>query len=161
MQQIRIRSIEARHIARILEIQEEARLSSWSAEGYIEELRLPNAIMLRAEAESGEIVGFIVGRIVPASADTVEIDAEIYNIGVATAARRSGIGTELLKAFLSACGQAGVSNVWLEVRASNGPAIGFYQDNGFIISGERTNFYADPTENALLMRLGLSRPYSA
>jgi ribosomal-protein-alanine N-acetyltransferase len=52
---------------------------------------------------------------------------------------------------------AGVSEVILEVRASNAAAVGFYRALGFAENGRRARYYADPEEDALLMRLGLER----
>jgi ribosomal-protein-alanine N-acetyltransferase len=45
--------------------------------------------------------------------------------------------------------------VWLEVRESNHKAIAFYVKNGFEQVQTRPNFYENPREAALLMRLKL------
>jgi len=41
------------------------------------------------------------------------------------------------------------------VRASNGAAIGFYRAQGFAETGRRPRYYADPEEDAILLRLGI------
>ena len=41
----------------------------------------------------------------------------------------------------------------LEVRESNAPAIALYEKCGFVFCGIRKDYYTDPKENALLMRL--------
>ncbi len=53
---------------------------------------------------------------------------------------------------------AGVTEVILEVRASNQPALGLYRRLGFVETGRRPGYYMDPpepAEDAVLMRLGL------
>ena len=43
----------------------------------------------------------------------------------------------------------------LEVRTSNGAAQGLYRAGGFVECGRRLRYYADPEEDAVLMRMGL------
>jgi ribosomal-protein-alanine N-acetyltransferase len=47
---------------------------------------------------------------------------------------------------------AGVSEVELEVRVSNGWALRVYGGAGFVEVGRRRGYYADPLEDAVLMR---------
>ena len=56
------------------------------------------------------------------------------------------------------CRERRVENIWLEVRESNTRAIVFYTRNGFERVQTRTNFYENPREHAILMRLRLSEP---
>ena len=48
---------------------------------------------------------------------------------------------------------SGVDNVLLEVRVSNQPALAFYEALGFVKTRLRPGYYADPIEDAVLMRL--------
>ena len=48
--------------------------------------------------------------------------------------------------------------ITLEVRKSNLPAIRCYQKHGYLLVGERKNFYENPQENALLMTKFLTAP---
>ena len=50
---------------------------------------------------------------------------------------------------------AEVTEVLLEVRASNQQATAFYRALGFAESGRRLRYYADPVEDAVLMSLRL------
>ena len=45
----------------------------------------------------------------------------------------------------------GVSDITLEVRETNVPAISLYEKLGFEEAGIRKNFYEKPVENALIM----------
>ena len=153
MSEIRFRKIETRNIAELIEIAESTGLSHWSAQNYIDEQKNPNAIMLRLEDESNSTIGFIVGRIVPASDDELEVDAEIYNIAVVETDQRQGNGQLLLDEFIRNCLVSNVRHLWLEVRASNEKALAFYTSNGFWPITRRRDFYNYPVEDAILMRL--------
>ncbi len=54
--------------------------------------------------------------------------------------------------------QKGITEVMLEVRGSNEPALGFYRRLGFVRTGVRRSYYAEPQEDAVLMRLSLVGP---
>lgn len=153
MSELRFRQIESRNIAELIEIAQCAGLSHWSAQNYIDELKNPNAIMLRLESDANLTIGFIVGRIVPASDDELAVDAEIYNIAVVDAAKRQGNGQLLLDEFIGTCLTSNVRHLWLEVRASNAGAIAFYNANGFLPITRRRDSYNDPVEDGILMRL--------
>jgi ribosomal-protein-alanine N-acetyltransferase len=49
----------------------------------------------------------------------------------------------------------GLYGLNLEVRASNGRAIGFYRAFGFQQTGLRPRYYSNPEEDAVLFRLDL------
>lgn len=149
----RIRSVEVSNVADLIRIGEETNLSPWTAQHYLDEIKDPNAIMLRAVAEDNSTLGFVVGRRVPGGAIETRLDAEIYNIAVARDRQGSGFGQQLFDAFAYQCRVSGVEHIWLEVRESNKQAIGFYEKNGFEKVQTRNYFYSDPREHALLMRL--------
>jgi ribosomal-protein-alanine N-acetyltransferase len=69
--------------------------------------------------------------------------------------QRRGIGRRLVVALVAELERAEVEKLHLEVRASNGIAIAFYHSLGFIETGHRTRYYADPVEDAVLMELRL------
>jgi len=136
-------------ISQLERIAEESSLSSWTRQGYIDEIERPDSIFLLAETADDVIVGFIIGRIVPGP------DAEIYNIAVAENARRQGVGNGLMLEFISRCKASKVESIWLEVRESNTNAVKFYSDAGFEEISLRPQFYNDPVEDAIVMRLEL------
>jgi ribosomal-protein-alanine N-acetyltransferase len=97
---------------------------------------------------SGEICGFAVASLLPP-------EGELEVIAVLQAGQRLGLGRQLLGALLEKVRQAGVVALVLEVRASNAAAIGLYRTVGFHQVGSRAGYYADPVEDAVLMRLNL------
>ncbi|HEX3101268.1 MAG TPA: N-acetyltransferase [Pyrinomonadaceae bacterium] len=151
----RIRPVDASHIADLIRIGEETNLSIWTAQNYLDELLVPESIMLRLESETNETIGFVVGRVVQGGTIETEIDTEIYNVAIIESEQRKGFGQRLFDAFAAKCRETGVANIWLEVRASNEKAIRFYAQNGFERVQSRNNFYENPREHALLMKLTL------
>lgn len=153
--QPRIRPIDGSHIADLIRIGNETNLSHWSAEGYLEELKNPDAIMLRLEDDENATIGFVVGRFVLGGAIESIVDAEIYNIAVKKPDQKKGFGQYLYDAFAESCRERQTANIWLEVRESNVNAIAFYEKNGFERVQTRPSFYENPRENAVLMRRAL------
>ena len=95
--------------------------------------------------EDGQIMGFIVGRVV---ADEWEIE----NIAVSGPARRKGLGAHLLGEFLNMMRRRGGRTVFLEVRESNLAARKLYEKWAFLETGRRKSYYQDPPEDALVLR---------
>jgi len=107
---------------------------------------------LRAgSAETLEIVGFAVASLLPPQ-------AEIETIAVVPSGQRKGVGRLLLGALLEETKRAGVTEVLLEARQSNRPALGLYRSLGFEQTAVRPRYYADPQEDAVLMALRIPSP---
>jgi ribosomal-protein-alanine N-acetyltransferase len=84
-------------------------------------------------------------------------EAHILNICVSEAMRCRGVGRQMMKLLLERARQAGMGEVFLEVRPSNMHAIALYQSLGFIEVGRRKAYYqaADGREDALVLKLQL------
>ena len=127
-------------------LQESPEAAAWSQESL---LQLASADPAAWVVElSRVLVGFLIGR---SAAD----EFEILNMAVSRAHRRSGIGSTLLETALEFSRLAGSARAYLEVRASNGPALALYKRHGFGESGRRAQYYRDPVEDALLLSLRL------
>lgn len=102
-----------------------------------------------AECE-GEIVGYGV---VAMGAG----EAHILNICVRESMRGRGIGRQMLALLIDRSAQAGVQDVFLEVRPSNPHAIALYQSVGFVEVGRRRDYYqaVGGREDALVLKLSL------
>jgi [ribosomal protein S18]-alanine N-acetyltransferase len=100
-----------------------------------------------------------LGRIAPnlgfAVAILVPPQAELETIVVAPSIRRQGVARELFSVLAGELKSKGADEVTLEVRASNWPALALYGALGFVESGRRPRYYADPVEDAVLMRIDL------
>lgn len=155
-----IRSIRPADIGDVIRIAEECNLSPWSSNDYLEEAKRSDSILLRLESESGDTVGFLVGRRVLSASSDTHFDAEIYNIGVRKSFQRFGCGTILLDEFIKRCVAEMVETVWLDVRISNNTAISFYNRFGFSEFTLRTRFYNDPVEDGIVMKLTIGEQNS-
>ncbi|HYY69184.1 MAG TPA: ribosomal protein S18-alanine N-acetyltransferase [Terriglobales bacterium] len=94
-------------------------------------------------AGEGFIQGFIVGR-------ELGPEWEIENLVVASTSQRRGLGMLLISELLALARSRGAKAVFLEVRESNHAARRLYAKAGFIESGRRNSYYADPEEDAVL-----------
>lgn len=92
----------------------------------------------------GCVAGILLGRV---AAD----EYEILNLAVGQSFRRRRIATSLVNAAMEKARSEGAQDFYLEVRASNEGAIALYLQAGFQICGLRTNYYSDPSEDAMLM----------
>jgi ribosomal-protein-alanine N-acetyltransferase len=107
---------------------------------------LPTVRYLVAE-EDGEVVGYAVASV---GGDI----AELQRIGVAPAARRTGIATALLDEVVAEAPGTGANRLLLEVREDNGGALAFYAHRGFIEIDRRPRYYRDGA-TAVVLRLPL------
>ena len=99
---------------------------------------------------NGTISGFVLTR-------CVSDEMEILTLGTAQDFRRRGVAAALLTAAFLGAVSGGARRAFLEVRASNAPAISLYQAAGFCLTGRRQNYYTAPVEDALLMTCDLER----
>ena len=77
--------------------------------------------------------------------DSIDI-YEILAIATIEKYRNKGIAQELLDKIKT-------KDIFLEVRESNQVAINFYKKNKFKEISIRKNYYSEPTENAIIMKL--------
>jgi ribosomal-protein-alanine N-acetyltransferase len=84
-------------------------------------------------------------------------EAHILNVCVATGLRGRGIGRRMMMLLLERSAQAGMRDVFLEVRPSNPHAIALYQSLGFNEVGRRRGYYQAEVgrEDALVLKLSL------
>ena len=116
----------------------------WKQEAILETLHTEGYVSLVAETND-KVAGYIGYR-------SVLDEADITNVAVCPALRKKGIGHQLLQRLLLKADEAGITTIYLEVRVSNEAAITLYEHAGFRICGERKNYYAEPEEDALLMK---------
>ena len=91
--------------------------------------------------------GFILAR-------CVLDEAEILTLAVHPAARRQGIGADLVGTAAMAAAAAGARVMFLEVAEDNAPAMALYATAGFERAGLRRDYYA-PGVHAWLLRRAL------
>lgn len=148
---VQIRPMTAADLARVMEIAASLpEAPQWPEAAYLTALSpesTPRRIALVAVGPRPEkVLGFILASLAPPQ-------AELESIAVAAGIQRRGLGRMLFEALVNDLRAAGVLEIILEVRASNRPAAAFYRSAGFGQTGLRRAYYADPIEDAVLMRL--------
>lgn len=78
-------------------------------------------------------------------------EGEIARIATSPEHRRRGVAAKLLEKMRAFSHDQNIIRWLLDVRKSNESAIHFYEAAGFARDGVRKNFYANPTEDAILM----------
>lgn len=101
----------------------------WGEDAIRLQMELQGAFALIAEAG-----GFVLARV---AAD----EAEILSLAVAPTARRQGLGAALLAAAMAEARARGATAMFLEVAATNRPALALYARAGFREVGTRSNYY--------------------
>jgi ribosomal-protein-alanine N-acetyltransferase len=152
---VEIRRMTAADLDRVLAIvQDLPQATHWPQSAWLNAINsqfepesTPRRIALvAANRQPGSILGFAVASLLPPQ-------AELETIAVAPESQRLGLGQRLFQALAAELKAAGVDDVLLEVRASNQTAQAFYQALGFVKTRLRPGYYADPIEDAVLMRL--------
>jgi ribosomal-protein-alanine acetyltransferase len=140
----RIRSFRPADALAISEmLRDSSQAAQWPFESYASLANSPGGILLVCEAKT-QVIGFVAAR---QAAD----EAEILNIAVHSDFRRKGVASALLLGALDAFRRSAIAQVFLELRESNLPARILYERHGFIRTGRRKSYYANPTEDALCM----------
>jgi [ribosomal protein S18]-alanine N-acetyltransferase len=117
--------------------------TAWSAAQFWSELAQGNRRYVVVE-DGSDVVAYGGVMVVPPTAD-------IQTIAVSPSARRLGLGAMILDHLLSSAHDRGCTEVLLEVRADNEPAIALYEQAQFEAIARRTSYYG-PGRDALVMR---------
>jgi [ribosomal protein S18]-alanine N-acetyltransferase len=132
---------------KILEIENLSFSAPWSLNGFLQELENPVA-RLWALMSDKVLLGYLCFW-------TVREEMQLLDLAVHPAHRGRGHGSFLLTKMIDLALSKGISRIWLEVRVSGSSARRLYEKFGFVESGRRRNYYTDPSEDAILMSLGL------
>jgi ribosomal-protein-alanine N-acetyltransferase len=147
---MRIRKLSKEDLAAILSIQSKTpQAAQWTQADYASLASDPLGLILVAELDTmipPTIVGF-------AAFHTVIDEAELRNMAVDPAHQRQGVGRELLVEGRRRLLEQGVRQIYLEVRASNVPALRLYYSAGFGLRSQRRDYYNDPREDGLVLSL--------
>jgi len=139
----------------VVSIEENSGLSRWGWAAYYAELQGANRnLMLVARpkrsgiGDAQQVIGYIVARV---TADELHIN----NVAVTELYRRKGVGCALLSRVLEEGKRSGAATAFLEVRSGNSAAQALYEKVAFKAIATRTNYYSEPREDAVVMKLDL------
>ena len=136
------------HLDKIVEIEKLSFSAPWSLNGFLQELENPVS-QLWALMSDTVLLGFLCFW-------TVREEMQVLDLAVHPTHRGRGHGSYLLTKMIDLAFSLGISRIWLEVRLSGRAARRLYEKFGFVESGRRANYYTDPTEDAIVMSLGLA-----
>ena len=155
MQQFTVRQMHPGDILTAIEIADITGLCEWTEAGFRAHLAESGTFSLSLFAPNGEHSGFLVARSVPGQGSGP--DAELLNIAVLPEYQGRSLGRWLMDPFIEWCRSLNVEKIWLEVRASNVPAIKFYRKYRFETAAKRRGLYSDPPEDGILMMCKLPK----
>jgi [ribosomal protein S18]-alanine N-acetyltransferase len=147
MKGVTMRRMRAADLPRVMQIELSTFSMPWSESTFRGLLRRSDSDLFVAELR-GVVAGYSVFW-------AVTDQGELGNVAVAEEHRGRGIGRGLVDAVLERAAERGVHEVFLEVRRSNDCAQNLYRTLGFQQVGQRKNYYVEPAEDAIVMRLEL------
>lgn len=116
----------------------------WTKESFEQELtknKLANYLVIE---ENDAIIGY-------GGTWYVMDEGHITNIAVHPEHRKKGLGKKLVAAMIEEAKKHQMTQMTLEVRVSNLPAIKLYEGMGFSSVGIRPKYYTDNHEDAMIM----------
>ena len=127
------------YIEQIFNLEKEIFKNSAFNKSYIETLIKGNNSFVYIYLIEDKICGYLM------VLDSIDV-YEILAIATIEEYRNKGIAQELLDKIKT-------KDIFLEVRESNQVAINFYKKNKFKEISVRKNYYSEPNENAIIMKL--------
>lgn len=127
------------YIEQIFNLEKEIFKSSAFNKSYLDTLIKGNNSFIYVCLIENKVCGYLI------ILDSIDV-YEILAIATIKKYRNKGIAQELLDKIKT-------KDIFLEVRESNQTAINFYKKNNFKEISIRKNYYSEPTENAIIMKL--------
>ena len=127
------------YIEQIFNLEKEIFKSSAFSKSYLNTLIKGDVSFIYVYLIDDKVCGYLM------ILDSIDV-YEILAIAAVEEYRNKGIAQELLDKIKT-------KDIFLEVRESNKVAINFYKKNNFKEISIRKNYYSEPTENAIIMKL--------
>ncbi len=137
------------HVRQIALLETQCFSSPWSINSIQSELSNPLSLWLVA-LKDDKVVGYV-------GSQTVLGESDMMNLAVDPDYRHCGIASLLLTELFRMLEDRDVSDITLEVRQSNMPAISLYKKYAFFEVGRRPGYYTNPREDAIILRKELSK----
>ena len=135
----KLTSNDINYIEQIFNLEKEIFINSAFNKSYMETLIKGDNSFIYTYIIDNKVCGYLM------VLDSIDI-YEILAIVTIEKYRNKGIAQELLDKIKT-------KDIFLEVRESNQVAINFYKKNKFKEISVRKNYYSEPTENAIIMKL--------
>ena len=143
---MRIVPMTAEHVTSVAELEKICfGTEAWSEKSVTSELTNALSLWLVAD-DNGRVAGYV-------GSQTVMDETDMMNVAVHPDYRKQGIATALIVGLVEELRKKGSHCLTLEVRASNENAISLYRKLDFQQIGLRKNYYHNPKEDALILRM--------
>ena len=136
---IKLTSNDVDYIEQIFSLEKEIFKNSAFNKSYMETLIKGDNSFIYTYITDNKVCGYLM------VLDSIDV-YEILAIATVKEYRNKGIAQELLDKIKT-------KDIFLEVRESNQIAINFYKKNNFKEISVRKNYYSEPNENAIIMKL--------
>ena len=135
----KLTSNDINYIEQIFNLEKEIFINSAFNKSYMETLIKADNSFIYTYIIDDKVCGYLM------VLDSIDV-YEILAIATIEKYRNKGIAQELLDKIKT-------KDIFLEVRESNQVAINFYKKNRFKEISIRKNYYSEPNENAIIMKL--------
>lgn len=147
MAPVTVRAMRPADLDQVMLIERRSFTAPWEESTFRGLMRRPSAALLVAEFGE-ELAGYSVMWF---AAD----EGELGDIAVTPERRGTGVGRLLLRESIAVAVSRGTRALYLEVRESNAVARALYVAFGFAVVGVRKQYYTEPVEDAIVMKLAL------
>ena len=135
----------------VIEIERKSNSHPWTERNFHD--AMTSGYLSLVAREHGHVCAFAIAR-------TLVDEAELLLIAVTPSERRQGVAALIWNELAQRLRVAGAKKIFLEVRATNAPARGFYASRGLSQIGVRKNYYPNgildgDREDAVLMQATL------
>jgi ribosomal-protein-alanine N-acetyltransferase len=147
MAPVTVRAMRPADLDQVMLIERRSFTAPWEESTFRGLMRRPSAALLVAEFGenlAGYSVMWFAGN-----------EGELGDIAVTPERRGTGVGRLLLRESIAVAVSRGTRALYLEVRESNAVARGLYVAFGFAVVGVRKQYYTEPVEDAIVMKLAL------
>lgn len=142
-----VRSMSSADLLDVMLIERRSFSVPWEEPTFRGLMRRPSVALLVAELDD-RVAGYSVTWF-------TDDAAELGDIAVLPELRGRGIGSLLLRESITLAAGRGARFLHLEVRHGNEVARRLYEKAGFDVAGVRKEYYTEPVEDAIVMRLDL------
>ena len=135
----KLTSDDINYMEQIFNLEKEIFKNSAFNKSYLDTLIKGNNSFIYVYLIENKVCGYLI------ILDSIDV-YEILAIAAVEEYRNNGLAQEILDKIKT-------KDIFLEVRESNQTAINFYKKNRFKEISIRKNYYSEPTENAVIMKL--------
>jgi ribosomal-protein-alanine N-acetyltransferase len=144
---VHIRWMIRRDMPEVLRTEQESFEQPWTEDNFLHCLRQRNCIGMVAE-QGDRIVGYMIYELHKSK-------LHIVNLAVHPAARRVGVGGQMVAKLVSKLSSHRRTKITLEIRETNLPAQLFFRGQGFLANRVLRGYYEDTGEDAYQMQYQL------